>query len=96
MELLIVLMLAMIVLGIQTICKTYLKIRNSEEAVGNLFVVEDGETYVFAEFNNDPDILKDGDADTMIVKLINRKENEKWKTKSEKNWSREYLIFLRD
>ena len=89
MELLIVLMLAMIVLGIQTICKTYLKIRNSEEAVGNLFVVEDEdrETYVFAEFNNDPDILKDGDAVTMIVKLINRKENEKWKTKSEKNWS---------
>lgn len=41
----------------------------------------------FAEFNNDPDILKDGDAVTMIVKRINRKENEKWKTKSEKNWS---------
>lgn len=89
MELLIVLILAMIVLGIQTICKTYLKIRNSEIAVGNLLVIEDrdGETYVFAEFNNDPDILKDGDAVTMIVKLINRKENEKWKTKSEKNWS---------
>ena len=89
MELLIVLILAMIVLAIQTICKTYLKIRNSEEAVGNLLVIEDvdGETYVFAEFNNDPDILKDGDAVTMIVKLINRKENEKWKMKSEKNWS---------
>ena len=89
MELLIVLTLAMIVLSIQTICKTYLKIRNSEEAVGNLLVVEDedGETYVFAEFNNDPDILKDCDTVTMIVKLINRKENEKWKMKSEKNWS---------
>ena len=89
MELLIVLTLAMIVLVIQTICKTYLKIRNSKEAVGNLLVVEDedGGTYVFAEFNNDPDILKDGDAVTMIVKLINRKENEKWKMKSGKNWS---------
>ena len=89
MELLIVLILVMIVLVVQTICKTYLKIRNSEEAVGNLLVVEDedGETYVFAEFNNDPDILKDGDAVTMIVKLINRKENEKWKMKSGKNWS---------
>ena len=89
MELLIVLILAMIVLVIQTICKTYLKIRNSKEAVGNLLVVEDedGGTYVFAEFNNDPDILKDGDAVTMIVKLINRKENEKWKMKSGKNWS---------
>lgn len=89
MELLIVLILAMIVLVVQTICKTYLKIRNSKEAVGNLLVVEDedGGTYVFAEFNNDPDILKDGDAVTMIVKLINRKENEKWKMKSGKNWS---------
>ena len=89
MELLIVLILTMIVLVIQTICKTYLKIRNSKEAVGNLLVVEDedGGTYVFAEFNNDPDILKDGDAVTMIVKLINRKENEKWKMKSGKNWS---------
>ena len=78
MKLLIVLILAMIILGIQTICKTYLKIRNSEIAVGNLLVIEDGdgETYVFAEFNNDPDILKDGDAVTMIVKLIIRKENE--------------------
>ena len=89
MELLIVLILAMIVLVVQTICKTYLKIRNSEEAVGNLLVIEDrdGGTYVFAEFNNDPDILKDGDAVTMIVKLINRKENEKWKMKSGKNCS---------
>lgn len=89
MELLIVLILAMIVLVVQTICKTYLKIRNSEEAVGNILVVEDedGETYVFAEFTYDPDILKDGDAVTMIVKLINRKENEKWKMKSGKNWS---------
>ena len=89
MELLIVLILAMIVLGIQTICKTYLKIRNSEEAVGNLLVVEDedGETYVFAEFNNEPDILKDGDAITMIVKLINKKGERKWKMKSGKNCS---------
>ena len=77
MELLIVLILAMIVLGIQTICKTYLKIRNSEEAVGNLLVVEDedGETYVFAEFNNDPDILKDGYAITLIVNKHTRKKN---------------------
>lgn len=75
MELLIVLILAMIVLGIQTICKTYLKIRNSEEAVGNLLVIEDGETYVFAEFNNDPDVLKDGDAVTMIVNKCTRKKN---------------------
>lgn len=77
MELLIVLMLAMIVLVVQTICKTCLKIRNSEEAVGNLLVVEDedGETYVFAEFNNDPDILKDGDAVTMIVDKHTRKKN---------------------
>ena len=78
MELLIVLILAMIVLVVQTICKTCLKIRNSKNAVGNLLVVEDedGETYVFAEFNRDPYILKDGDAVTMIVKPINRKENE--------------------
>lgn len=78
MELLIVLILTMIVLGIQTICKTYLKIRNSEEAVGNLLVVEDedGETYVFAEFNNDPDILKDCDAVTMIVNKCTRKKNK--------------------
>lgn len=77
MELLIVLILAMIVLGIQTICKTYLKIRNSKEAVGNLLVVEDedGETYVFAEFNNDPDILKDGDTVTMIVNKRTRQKN---------------------
>ena len=77
MELLIVLILATIVLGIRTICKTYLKIHNSEEAVGNLMVVEDedGETYVFAEFNNDPDILKDGDAVTMIVDKHTRKKN---------------------
>lgn len=77
MELLIVLTLAMIVLAIQTICKTYLKIRISEEAVGNLLVVEeeDGETYVFAEFNNDPDILKDGDAVTMIVNKCTRQKN---------------------
>lgn len=49
MELLIVLVLAMIVLVVQTICKTYLKIRNSEIAVGNLLVIEDGdgEMYVF-------------------------------------------------
>lgn len=89
MELLIVLILAMIVLAIQTICKTYLKIRNSKIAIGNLLVVEDedGETYVFAEFNNDPDVLKDGDAVTMIVKLINKKGERKWKMKSEKNWS---------
>ena len=89
MELLIVLILAIIVLVVQTICKTYLKIRNSEEAVGNLLVVEDedGETHVFAEFTTELDTLKDGDAVTMIVKLINRKENEKWKMKSEKNWS---------
>lgn len=77
MELLIVLMLAMIVLGIQTFCKTYLKIRNSKDAVGNLLVIEDrdGETYVFAEFNNDPNILKDGDAVTMIVNKCTRKKN---------------------
>ena len=77
MELLIVLILAMIVLGIQTICKTCLKIRNSEESVGTLLVVEDedGETYVFAEFNNDPDILKDGDAVTMIVNKCTRQKN---------------------
>lgn len=77
MELLIVLILAMIVLVIQTICKTYLKIRNSKEAVGNLLVVEDedGGTYVFAEFNNDPDILKDGDAVTMIVNKCTRQKN---------------------
>ena len=77
MELLIVLTLAMIVLSIQTICKTYLKIRNSEEAVGNLLVVEDedGETYVFAEFNNDPDILKDCDTVTMIVNKCTRQKN---------------------
>lgn len=77
MELLIVLILAMIVLVVQTICKTYLKIRNSEEAVGNLLVVEveDGETYVFAEFNNDPDILKDGYAVTMIVNKCTRQKN---------------------
>lgn len=77
MELLIVLILAMIVLVIQTICKTYLKIRNSEIAIGNLLVIEDrdGETYVFAEFNNDPDILKDGDAVTMIVNKCTRKKN---------------------
>ena len=77
MELLIVLILAMIVLVVQTICKTYLKIRNSKDAVGNLLVVEDedGETYVFAEFNNDPDILKDGDAVTMIVDKHTRKKN---------------------
>lgn len=81
MELLIVLILAMIVLGIQTICKTYLKIRNSKDAVGNLLVVEDedGELYVFAEFNNDPDILKDGDAVTMIVnKCIRKKNNDSY------------------
>lgn len=81
MELLIVLILAMIVLVVQTICKTYLKIRNSEEAVGNLLVVEDedGETYVFAEFNNDPDILKDGDTVTMIVnKCIRKKNNDSY------------------
>lgn len=77
MELLIVLMLAMIVLGIQTICKTYLKIRNSKDAVGNLLVVEDedGETYVFAEFNNDPDILEDGDTITLIVDKHTRQKN---------------------
>ena len=77
MELLIVLIVAMIVLVIQTICKIYLKIRNSEEAVGNLLVVEDedGETYVFAEFNNDPDTLKDGDAVTMIVNKCTRQKN---------------------
>lgn len=81
MELLIVLILATIVLGIQTICKTYLKIRNSKEVVGNLLVVEDedGETYVFAEFNNDPDILKDGDTVTMIVnKCIRKKNNDSY------------------
>ena len=81
MELLIILALAMIVFIVQTICKTYLKIRNSKEAVGNLLVVEDedGETYVFAEFNNDPDILKDGDAVTMIVvKHIRQKNNDSY------------------
>ena len=81
MELLIILALAMIVFIVQTICKTYLKIRNSKEAVGNLLVVEDedGETYVFAEFNNDPDILKDGDAVTMIVdKHIRKKNNDSY------------------
>lgn len=77
MELLIVLILAMIVLVVQTICKTYLKIRDLEIAVGNLLVIEDGdgETYVFAEFNNDPDILKDGDAVTMIVNKCTRQKN---------------------
>ena len=77
MKLLIVLILAMVVLVIQTFCKTYLKIRNSEEAVGNLLVIEDGdgETYVFAEFNNDPDIFKDGDAVTMIVNKCTRQKN---------------------
>ena len=69
MELLIALILAMIVLVIQTICKTYLKIRNSKDAVGNLLVVEDedGETYVFAEFTRDLKLLEDGDAITLIV-----------------------------
>ena len=77
MELLIVLILAMIVLVVQTICKTYLKIRNSKEAVGNLLVVEDedGETYVFAEFTRDIDFLEDGDAVTMIVNKCTRKKN---------------------
>lgn len=77
MELLIILILVMIVLVVQTICKTYLKIRNSKEAVGNLLVIEDrdGETYVFAEFNNDPDIFKDGDAVTMIVNKCTRQKN---------------------
>lgn len=81
MELLIVLILAMIVLVVQTICKTYLKIRNSEIAIGNLLVIEDGdgETYVFAEFNDDPDILKDGDAVTMIVnKCTHKKSNDSY------------------
>ena len=78
MELLIVLILAMIVLGIQTICKTYLKIRNSEEAFGNLLVVEDedGEMYVFAEFTRDLDFLEDGDAITLIVDKHTRKKND--------------------
>lgn len=77
MDLLVVLIVAMIVLVIQTICKTYVKIRNSEKAIGKLLVVEDddGETYVFAEFKNDPDILKDGDAVTMIVNRCTRKKN---------------------
>ena len=77
MDLLVVLIVAMIVLVIQTICKTYVKIPNSEKAIGKLLVVEDddGETYVFAEFKNDPDILKDGDAVTMIVNRCTRKKN---------------------
>ena len=77
MELLIVLILAMFVLVIQTICKTYLKIRNSEEAVGNLLVVEDegGETYIFAEFTRDLKLLEDGDAITLIVDKHTRKKN---------------------
>lgn len=81
MELLIILILVTIVLVVQTICKTYLKIRNSKDTVGNLLVVEDedGETYVFAEFNNDPDVLKDGDAVTMIVnKCIRQKNNDSY------------------
>lgn len=77
MELLIVLTLAMIVLVVQTICKTYLKIRNSEEAVGNLLVVEDedGEMYVFAEFTYDLNFLEDGDTVTLIVDKHTRKKN---------------------
>ena len=77
MELLIVLILAMIVLVIQTICKTYLKIRNLKEAVGNLLVVEDedGETYVFAEFTRNLDFLEDGDVITLIVDKHTRKKN---------------------
>lgn len=77
MELLIVLIVAMIVLVIQTICKICLKIRNSEEAVGNLLVVEDedGETYVFAEFTRDLNFLEDGDTVTLIVDKHTRKKN---------------------
>ena len=77
MELLIVLILAMIVLGIQTICKTYLKIRNSKDAVGNLLVVEneDGETYVFAEFTYDLNSLEDGDTITLIIDKHTRQKN---------------------
>lgn len=77
MELLIVLILAMIVLVVQTICKTYLKIHNSEEVVGNLLVIEDedGETYVFAEFTRDLDFLEDGDAIALIVDKHTRKKN---------------------
>ena len=77
MELLIVLILAMIVLVIQTICKTYLKIRNLKEAVGNLLVVEDedGETYVFAEFTRNLDFLEDGDVIILIVDKHTRKKN---------------------
>lgn len=77
MELLIVLILAMIVLAVQTICKTYIKIHNSEKAIGKLLVVEDDdrETYVFAEFTTELDILKDGDAVTLIVDKPTRKKN---------------------
>ena len=77
MELLIVLILAMIVLVVKTICKTYLKIRNSEEAVGNLLVVEDedGGTYVFAEFTYDLNSLEDGDTIALIVDKRTRKKN---------------------
>lgn len=77
MELLIVLILAVIILAIQTICKTYLKIRNSKEAVGNLLVVEDedGEMYVFAEFTYDLNFLEDGDTVTLIVDKHTRQKN---------------------
>ena len=76
MELLIVLILAMIVLVVQTICKTYLKICNSKDAVGNLLVVEeDGETYVFAEFTYDLNSLEDGDTITLIIDKHARKKN---------------------